>query len=198
MMRTSCLLLCMLLGADTGLHAVQKMDYFVLILWTLPVTILKCTSLPFLTILWIGSLDKTLQLYCLCVSFAASLASDSGFPGMNHDYVFVTPVEVDSNGAYISHNVLHSIRKKRSTWSSKSSLHYRFSAFGQELHLELHPSPLLSSQFTVNVLGKDGALTDVEQTVEPCFYQGFIRNYENSSVALSTCVGMHPYWYNIV
>ncbi|XP_069594951.1 A disintegrin and metalloproteinase with thrombospondin motifs 18 [Ranitomeya imitator] len=190
MMRTSCLLLCMPLGADIGLHSVQKMDYFILLLWTLPVTILQCTSMPFLSILWIGSLDKTFQLYCLCVSFAASLASDAGFPGINHDYVFVTPVEVDSNGAYISHDILHSSRKKRSTRSSKSSLHYRFSAFGQELHLELQPSSLLSSQFAVNVLGKDGSLTDVGQTVESCFYQGFIRNFENSSVALSTCVGM--------
>ncbi|XP_077310834.1 A disintegrin and metalloproteinase with thrombospondin motifs 18 isoform X2 [Lithobates pipiens] len=192
MKRIPCLLLCMPFGAESGLHALQKMDYFVLIMWTLPVTILKCTSMPFLTILWIGSLDKTLQLYCLCcVSFAATLTGSSGMGAFNQDYVFVTPVEVDSSGAYISHDILHSSRKKRSTRSSKpSSMHYRISAFGQELHLELQPSSLLSREFAVQVLGKDGYLTDVEHSAEPCFYQGFIRDYENSSVAISTCVGM--------
>ncbi|XP_053305766.1 A disintegrin and metalloproteinase with thrombospondin motifs 18 [Spea bombifrons] len=167
------------------------MDYFVLFIWTLPVTILKCTSLQFLTILWIGRLDKNFQLYCLyCVSFAASITGDSGFGTLNHDYVFITPIEVDSYGAYITHDILHSSRKRRSIGNSKTSLHYRFSAFGQELHLELQPSSVLSEDFAVQVFHKDGFLADVEQTVERCFYHGFIRGYENSSVAISTCVGM--------
>ncbi|XP_075432869.1 A disintegrin and metalloproteinase with thrombospondin motifs 18 [Ascaphus truei] len=178
-------------GADLRLHLPQMMDYFVLFMWTLPVTILKCTSMQFLTILWIGSLAKTFQLYCLCcVSFAASLTSDSSISGFNHDYVFVTPVEVDSNGAYISHDILHNSRKKRSARSSKTSLHYRFSAFGQELHLELQPSAILSAEFVVQVLGRDGFFADGEQSVEHCFFQGFIRDYDNSSVAISTCAGM--------
>lgn len=116
MKRIPCLLFCMPLRAESGLHALQKMDYFVLIMWTLPVTILKCTSMPFLTILWIGSLDKagplyahlleitttcpnlvslsssllvfqTLQLYCLCcVSFAATLTGGSGIGGLNQGW----------------------------------------------------------------------------------------------------------------
>ena len=79
------------------------------------------------------------------------------------DYVFVTPVEVDSGGSYISHDILHNGRKKRSAQSASSSLHYRFSAFGQELHLELKPSAILSSHFIVQVLGKDGASTHIEE-----------------------------------
>uniref|UniRef100_A0A452IU28 A disintegrin and metalloproteinase with thrombospondin motifs 18 n=1 Tax=Gopherus agassizii TaxID=38772 RepID=A0A452IU28_9SAUR len=106
------------------------------------------------------------------------------------DYIFVTPVEVDSSGSYISHDVLHSIRKKRSTQSSKSSLHYKFSAFGQELHLELKPSTIFSNNFIVQVLGKDGVTDSQEREVERCFYQGFIRNDNTSSVAISTCVGL--------
>uniref|UniRef100_A0A8D2LEB5 A disintegrin and metalloproteinase with thrombospondin motifs 18 n=1 Tax=Varanus komodoensis TaxID=61221 RepID=A0A8D2LEB5_VARKO len=97
---------------------------------------------------------------------------------------------VDSTGAYISHNVLHSARRKRSTPSLKSSLHYRFSAFGQELHLELKPSVFLGNHLTVQVLGKDGITDSQEHEVEQCFYQGFIRNYSSSSVAISTCVGL--------
>ncbi|XP_041417069.1 A disintegrin and metalloproteinase with thrombospondin motifs 18 [Xenopus laevis] len=179
-----------ILGVDIRLQVLQKMEYLALFLWTLPVIILKCTSMQLLTILWIGSLDKTFQLYCLCcVSFAASLNSDSGV-GLNHDYYFVTPFEVDSSGAYVSHDILHISRKRRSVRSLKSSLHYRFSAFGQELHLELQQSSVLSDEFYVQVLGRNGSVTDVEQEVEWCFYQGFIRNYENSSVAISTCDGM--------
>lgn len=106
------------------------------------------------------------------------------------DYVFVTPVKVDSSGLYISHNVLHSTRKKRSTHSSRSSLHYKFSAFGQELHLELKPSTILSNSFIVQVLGKDGVSNSQEHEIEQCFYQGFIRNDSTSSVAISTCVGL--------
>lgn len=106
------------------------------------------------------------------------------------DYVFVTPVEVDSGGSYISHDILHNGRKKRSAQSASSSLHYRFSAFGQELHLELKPSAILSSHFIVQVLGKDGASETREPAVPRCFYQGFIRNDSSSSVAVSTCAGL--------
>ncbi|XP_029101621.1 A disintegrin and metalloproteinase with thrombospondin motifs 18 isoform X1 [Monodon monoceros] len=140
------------------------------------------------------SLEEALQLCCLCcASVAAALASDSrggGGSGLNHDYVFVTPVEVDSGGSYVSHDILHSGRKKRSTQSASSSLHYRFSAFGQELHLELKPSAILSSHFIVQVLGKDGASETREPVVPRCFYQGFIRNDSLSSVAVSTCAGL--------
>ncbi|XP_019390982.1 PREDICTED: A disintegrin and metalloproteinase with thrombospondin motifs 18 [Crocodylus porosus] len=107
-----------------------------------------------------------------------------------HHYIFVTPIKVDSSGSYISHDVLHSTRKKRSTQSSKSSLHYSFSAFGQELHLELKPSTILSNSFIVQVLGKDGVTDSQDREVDQCFYQGFIRNDSTSSVAISTCVGL--------
>jgi len=69
-------------------------------------------------------------------------------------------------------------------------LHYRFSAFGQELHLELKPSTILSNNFIVQVLGKDGVSNSQEHETEQCFYQGFIRNDSTSSVAISTCVGL--------
>lgn len=58
------------------------------------------------------------------------------------------------------------------------------------MHLELKPSDLFSYSFTVQVLGKDGITDLKDRHVEPCFYQGFIRNYSSSSVAISTCVGL--------
>lgn len=100
------------------------------------------------------------------------------------------PVEVDSGGSYISHDILHN-RKRRSAHGASSSVHYRFSAFGQDLHLELKPSALLSSHFIVQVLGKDGASETREPAVvQQCLYQGFIRNDSLSSVAVSTCAGL--------
>ncbi|KAG8518680.1 A disintegrin and metalloproteinase with thrombospondin motifs 18 [Galemys pyrenaicus] len=154
-----------------------------------------------------------LQLCCLCcASVSAALASDSssGGSGLNDgsysvpipipiriprrvfpDYVFVTPVEVDSDGSYVSHDIFHQHgRKRRWVQSASSSLHYRFSAFGQELHLELQPSAILSSHFIVQVLGKDGASETQAPEVQRCFYQGFIRNDSSSSVAVSTCAGL--------
>ncbi|PNI91743.1 ADAMTS18 isoform 7, partial [Pan troglodytes] len=97
---------------------------------------------------------------------------------------------VDSAGSYISHDILHNGRKKRSAQNARSSLHYRFSAFGQELHLELKPSAILSSHFIVQVLGKDGASETQKPEVQQCFYQGFVRNDSSSSLAVSTCAGL--------
>uniref|UniRef100_H2ZWR1 ADAM metallopeptidase with thrombospondin type 1 motif 18 n=1 Tax=Latimeria chalumnae TaxID=7897 RepID=H2ZWR1_LATCH len=106
------------------------------------------------------------------------------------DYVFVTPIEVDSSGAYISHDILHSIRKKRSIHHPDTSLHYQLSAFGQKLHLELTPSNVLGNGFQVQTFNKNGIMTSHEHLVEHCFYQGFIREHKASSAALSTCAGL--------
>ncbi|XP_026527787.1 A disintegrin and metalloproteinase with thrombospondin motifs 18 [Notechis scutatus] len=158
----------------------------------LPVAVGKSPSMHALTLLWLGSVAKILQLCCLCCGVvAAALPGDSSSLGtFNQDYTFVVPVEVDSSGSYLSHDILHSARRKRSTLNSKASLHYRFSAFGQELHLELKPSNFLSQNVTIQVLGKDGIEDSQVRDIEQCFYQGFIRNYSSSSVAISTCTGL--------
>ncbi|XP_029466482.1 A disintegrin and metalloproteinase with thrombospondin motifs 18 [Rhinatrema bivittatum] len=167
------------------------MDYFLLLMWSLPVAFLSNNSMPFFTVLKLGSIVKTFQLCCLCgVSFAEALTSDSSISGFNSDYVFVTPVEVDSTGAYISHDILHNCRKRRSTQTLRNSLHYRFSAFGQEFHLELQPSIIFSSGLTVQIYENSGFTASQEQEIEQCFYQGSVRNHSTSSVAISTCLGL--------
>lgn len=105
------------------------------------------------------------------------------------DYVFVTPVEVDSNGGYLTHDVTR--RSHRSRRSLSSSVHYRLSAFGQDMHLDLHPSSMVGPGFTVQSFGPNGITTLMEDDrFYSCLYQGFIRNLSSSLAAISTCSGL--------
>lgn len=105
------------------------------------------------------------------------------------DYVFVTPVEVSSDGRYVSHDVTG--RSHRSRRSLSSSVHYRLSAFGQDMQLDLHPSSVVGPGFTVQSLSSE-SITTVKDAAgfHNCLYQGFIRNLSSSSAALSTCSGL--------
>ncbi|CAG03070.1 unnamed protein product, partial [Tetraodon nigroviridis] len=115
--------------------------------------------------------------------------SSSGSRGLNHDYVFVTPVEVSSDGGYLSHDV--SGRRHRTQRSLSSSVHYRLSAFGRDMQLDLHPSSVVGPGFTVQSLGSEGITTVTDDAgFHSCLYQGFIRNLSSSSAALSTCSGL--------
>lgn len=105
------------------------------------------------------------------------------------DYVFVTPVEVDSDGGYLTHDLTR--RSHRSKRSLSSSLHYRLSAFGQDMYLDLQPSTVVGPGFTVQTLGSNGIATVMDDVgFHNCFYQGFIRNLSASSAAISTCSGL--------
>ena len=105
------------------------------------------------------------------------------------DYTFVIPVEVDSDGGYLTHDVTR--QSQRSRRSLSSSLHYRLSAFGQDMHLDLRPSSVVGPGFTVQRLGSDGITTVMgDAGFHNCLYQGFIRNLSASSAAISTCSGL--------
>lgn len=105
------------------------------------------------------------------------------------DYMFVTPVEVDSEGGYLTHDVTR--RSHRSRRSLSSSLHYQLSAFGQDMHLDLRPSSVVGPGFSVQTLGLDGVTTVISDAgFHKCLYQGFIRNLSASSAAISTCSGL--------
>ncbi|KAG7258631.1 hypothetical protein CRUP_011946 [Coryphaenoides rupestris] len=118
------------------------------------------------------------------------------------DYVFVTPVEVDADGGYVTHDVtLRSHRRRRTRRSADppsplTPIHYRLAAFGRDMHLDLRPSPVVGPGFTVQTLGADGIITttavaeDSEEELGGCLYQGFIRNLSSSSAAISTCSGL--------
>lgn len=103
--------------------------------------------------------------------------------------MFATPVEVDCTGQYLTHKVTRP--NHRSKRSLSSSLHYRLSAFGRDVQLDLRPSSVLGPGFSVQTLGADGiatVMTDVG--FDNCLYQGFIRNLSSSSAAISICSGL--------
>uniref|UniRef100_A0A3P8UW88 ADAM metallopeptidase with thrombospondin type 1 motif 16 n=1 Tax=Cynoglossus semilaevis TaxID=244447 RepID=A0A3P8UW88_CYNSE len=120
------------------------------------------------------------------------------------EYEIVSPYEVDHQGQYISHEVAHHQRRRRrrslnpdeassSTNSDSETVHFRLSGLGQDFHMELSTSSetLIAPGFTVQILGKNGtkSLRAYHQD-DLCFYQGSLRSRVNSSVALSTCMGM--------
>ncbi|XP_060898491.1 A disintegrin and metalloproteinase with thrombospondin motifs 18 isoform X1 [Labrus mixtus] len=171
------------------------MDCLFLLIWTLPIPLVGCTSLKLLSTLLSWNIIKTLHIYCSHTSHtvSAGFSSSSDSHGLNHDYVFVTPVEVDAGGRYLTHDVSRQSHRSRRSASSSSSLHYRLSVFGQDMHLDLRPSSVVGPGFTVQTLGSDGIATvmdDSDTGFHNCLYQGFIRNLSASSAAISTCSGL--------
>ncbi|XP_051918407.1 A disintegrin and metalloproteinase with thrombospondin motifs 18 [Hippocampus zosterae] len=175
------------------------MDCLLLIIWTLPMPLVGCAPVRLLSTLLTWSLIKTLHICCTHASihtvsanyFSSSASSSSTSHGLNHDYAFATPVEVDAQGQYLSHDVGWRGRRSRRSASRSASVHYRLSVFGQDLHLELQPSSVVGPGFTVQTLGSDGIATVTRsEGFHDCFYQGFVRDLSSSSAAISTCSGL--------
>ncbi|KAJ8252375.1 hypothetical protein COCON_G00216870 [Conger conger] len=165
------------------------MDCLFLLIWTLPFPLVSCTSVK-LSTLWFGNIMKTLQICCYFSVSSVTAAFPSVTSGLNHDYTFVTPVEVDSTGGYISHDMMAASRKRRSL-SARGTLHYKLSAFGKDMHLDLRPSKVVSDGFTIQTFGTEGFTAAAQEPDSyNCFYQGFIQNHTTSSVAISTCSGL--------
>ena len=72
------------------------------------------------------------------------------------------PVQVDEVGAFVSHELSHPrIRLRRSSDKEdevdSEEVHYKLSAFGNNLHLHLKRNRrLLTPSFKVEVIGKNG------------------------------------------
>lgn len=130
-----------------------------------------------------------------------SFISKFSFSISSPEYEIVSPYEVNHRGVYISHEVSHHQRRRRRRSltpdarkdSSNEMLHFRLSGLGQEFHMDLREASegLIAPGFTIQVLGKNGtkSLRAYHQD-DLCFYQGSLRSRVNSSVALSTCMGM--------
>ncbi|XP_072574335.1 A disintegrin and metalloproteinase with thrombospondin motifs 18 [Paramormyrops kingsleyae] len=162
-----------------------SMDGLSFLIWTFSVPLFSHSSVK-LSTLWFGNIMKV----CFSLSsVTGTLMSDTS--GLSHDYVFVTPVEVDSLGGYISHDVVARSRQRRSLVPDPGPLHYRLSALGRDLHLDLRPSAVLADGFAVHTVGRGGVTTGrAALDIRGCFYQGFIRNHSASSIAVSTCTGL--------
>nr|XP_046202184.1 A disintegrin and metalloproteinase with thrombospondin motifs 18-like [Oncorhynchus gorbuscha] len=167
------------------------MDCLFLLIWTLPIPLVSCTSVKILSTLWFWNTLKTLHIYCSHSIYSVSSTFASDTSGLNHDYMFVTPIEVDARGGYVSHDMLRRGRNKRSLSSMGGPVHYRLSAFGRDMHLDLQPAMVVAEGFTVQVLGTEGITTLAQEPAhQDCLYQGFIRNLTASSAAISTCSGL--------
>uniref|UniRef100_A0A672HX59 ADAM metallopeptidase with thrombospondin type 1 motif, 16 n=1 Tax=Salarias fasciatus TaxID=181472 RepID=A0A672HX59_SALFA len=120
------------------------------------------------------------------------------------EYELVAPFEVDHHGVYISHEIAHHQRRRRRRSlspdagssngdSGSETVHFRLSGLGQDFHMELRETSeaLIAPGFAIQVLGKNGTRSlRAHHRDDLCFYQGSLRSTVNSSVALSTCVGM--------
>ncbi|XDV18002.1 hypothetical protein PO909_023789 [Leuciscus waleckii] len=169
------------------MHA--KMDCLFLLLWSLQVPLVNSTSVRLLASVSFGNFIKALQFCCFHSVTSLSFTGDTG--GLYQDYDFATPVQVDSLGGYISHDVSRHERSRRSLLGAGGLVHYHVSAFGKELHLDLQPSHVLAEGFTIQTLGAEGINTaTLDPSIHNCLYQGSIRNHSESSVAISTCTGL--------
>uniref|UniRef100_A0A3P9JVS4 ADAM metallopeptidase with thrombospondin type 1 motif 16 n=1 Tax=Oryzias latipes TaxID=8090 RepID=A0A3P9JVS4_ORYLA len=154
--------------------------------------------------------------FCLCApSRCALLVNTNEYRGASTllqslnlpphtEYEIVAPFEVSHEGVYISHRVSHHERRRRrrsltpeaqssNKGGSSEKVHFRLSGLGQDFHMELWEASesLIAPGFTIQVLGKNStkSLRAYHQD-DLCFYQGSLRSRVNSSVALSTCMGM--------
>lgn len=112
------------------------------------------------------------------------------------EYDLVSAYEVDHNGDYISHDIMHHQRRRRRRRAAAQpggdALHLRLKGPRHDLHLDLRATTnLVAPGFMVQTLGKGGTTSvQVLPPEEFCFYQGYLRSQGNSSVALSTCQGL--------
>uniref|UniRef100_A0A3Q2WFH6 ADAM metallopeptidase with thrombospondin type 1 motif, 16 n=1 Tax=Haplochromis burtoni TaxID=8153 RepID=A0A3Q2WFH6_HAPBU len=162
----------------------------------------------FFHLLWFLTLGNVSLRACL---FHLSFHISCPFPclfflqhTLSPEYEIVSPYEVDHQGAYVSHEIAHHQRKRRrrslasdadssAAESISETVHFRLRGLGQDFHMELRDASesLIAPGFTIQVLGKNGtkSLRAYHQD-DLCFYQGSLRSRVNSSVALSTCMGM--------
>ncbi|XP_061677121.1 A disintegrin and metalloproteinase with thrombospondin motifs 16 isoform X2 [Syngnathoides biaculeatus] len=103
---------------------------------------------------------------------SSALLRSLGLP-QHTEYEMVSPYEVSQQGAYISHEIAHHQRRRR----RRSLPPHADGGGGDTTHFR--------------VLGNNGTKSlRAYRRDHLCFYQGSLRLKVNSSVALSTCMGM--------
>lgn len=109
------------------------------------------------------------------------------------EYNVVHPIQVDEEGAFVSHELSYPrirIRRYSEEVDHNEEVHYKVSAFGNDLHLHLKRNRrLLAPDFKVEVLGKNGRILK-RHTMENCHYVGRVKARSRSTVAMSNCHGL--------
>ena len=99
---------------------------------------------------------------------------------------------MDEEGAFVSHELTFPrIRMRRSSGEvDNEEVHYKVSAFGNDLHLHLKRNKrLLAPGFKVEVIGKRGRVMK-RHTMENCHYIGRLKGKARTTVAISNCQGL--------
>lgn len=103
------------------------------------------------------------------------------------------PFQVDEEGTFVSHELSYPrirIRRSSEEVDQNEEVHYKVSAFGNDLHLHLKRNRrLLAPAFKVEVLGKHGRVLK-RHTMENCHYVGRVKARSRSTVAMSNCHGL--------
>ncbi|XP_072009019.1 A disintegrin and metalloproteinase with thrombospondin motifs 16 isoform X2 [Engystomops pustulosus] len=106
------------------------------------------------------------------------------------EFDIVEAYEVDRDGNYITHDINHHHRSKRS--AEMGPVHLKIHGFGKDFHLELKAANnLMVPGFTVQTF-KNGRTKSAEvySSHDYCFYQGTLLSRKHSTVAISTCSGL--------
>ncbi|XP_046864865.1 A disintegrin and metalloproteinase with thrombospondin motifs 9-like isoform X2 [Xenia sp. Carnegie-2017] len=98
------------------------------------------------------------------------------------EYHIVYPYVVDNMGNFISHHIHHRSRRSLDT----SDIHYHIPYKNKRLHLQLKPNAdLMVSGFEIEWASGRRSLVN-----RNCHFVGSVRNYSESSVAVSNCGGL--------
>ncbi|XP_017575770.2 A disintegrin and metalloproteinase with thrombospondin motifs 2 isoform X1 [Pygocentrus nattereri] len=123
------------------------------------------------------------------------------------EYGLVKPVSVDEDGRFLSHSVSVGQlsrqqplrRKRRDTHlngvqehaSTRETLFYNVTVFGQEFHLHLRRnSRLVAPGAMVEWLEEDNQTHSEPLLASDCLYVGHVTNVPDTSVAISNCDGL--------
>lgn len=101
--------------------------------------------------------------------------------------------QVDEEGTFVSHELSYPrirIRRSSEEVDHNEEVHYKVSAFGNDLHLHLKRNRrLLAPAFNVEVLRKHGSVLK-RHTMKNCHYVGRVKARSRSTVAMSNCNGL--------
>uniref|UniRef100_A0A3B4DF73 ADAM metallopeptidase with thrombospondin type 1 motif, 2 n=1 Tax=Pygocentrus nattereri TaxID=42514 RepID=A0A3B4DF73_PYGNA len=132
---------------------------------------------------------------------------DPGHKTKAMEYGLVKPVSVDEDGRFLSHSVSVGQlsrqqplrRKRRDTHlngvqehaSTRETLFYNVTVFGQEFHLHLRRnSRLVAPGAMVEWLEEDNQTHSEPLLASDCLYVGHVTNVPDTSVAISNCDGL--------
>ncbi|XP_068594483.1 disintegrin and metalloproteinase domain-containing protein 28 [Brachionichthys hirsutus] len=124
-----------------------------------------------------------LWLLALNAMLKPSESHGHGFEDVK-DYEVVRPVR------------LHSVKKRHTESIRPQKIKYAMTVGGRSIEMQLERNEqLLTKDYTETSYATDGTLvTTSPKDIDPCYYQGSIKNDRQSSASISTCDGLRGYF----